>query len=82
MKFLPLLTLLLPISVAYSDQVTPIFKGEVPLEAGSFRGKATLTLSKTKIKAGEKFAADIRFLNKSGGANFYNPFFNGLRPLR
>ena len=81
MKFLLLLTLLLPISVAYSDQAAPIFKEEVPLEAGSFRGKATLTLSKMKLKAGEKFTADIRFLNKSGGDKFYNPFFNALRPL-
>lgn len=81
MKFLLLSTLLLPIQIAYSAQANPVFKEKAPLDIGSFRGKATLTLNKTKFKVGEKFTADIRFLNQSGGDKFYNPFFNRLIPL-
>lgn len=81
MKFLLLFALVFPPVVACSDQAPPVFKREMPLDAGSFRGKTTLTLNKTKLKAGEKFTADVRFLNTSGGDKFYNPYFNALRPL-
>jgi hypothetical protein len=51
------------------------------LDSGSFRGYATLSLSQTRPRLGERFTADIRFTNRSGGDYFYNPFFNRLVPL-
>ena len=80
MKFLLLLALLLPIRFAHSEETPLILKEEVPLKVGVFQGKTTLTLNKTKVKAGEEFGADIRFLNKGGGHKFFNPFLNTLMP--
>jgi hypothetical protein len=48
------------------------------LNRGSRRGYATLTLNQTTLKLGERFSADIRFTNTSGGDCFYNPLFSRL----
>ena len=54
---------------------------EKKLDFGSFRGYATLSLKKTKVEIGKEFSIDIRFTNESGGAYFYNLFFNPrIRP--
>ncbi len=54
---------------------------EKKLNIGYFRGYASLSLKEAQIEIGKKFSVDIRFTNKSGGAYFYNPFFNRLIPL-
>jgi hypothetical protein len=66
-----------------SQQATPsiLFIDKADLKCGSFRGYATLSLSKTTFKLGERFTADLRFTNISGGDYFYNPFLNRLVPL-
>jgi len=51
------------------------------LNAGSYKGMATIAVDKSGVTLGEKFSVDIRFFNDSGGEHFYNPFFQGLVPL-
>ena len=58
-----------------------LFKEKMPLESGSFRGKATLSLTNITLRQGQEFKLDTRFFNNSGGDRFFNPFFNRLIPV-
>jgi len=89
MKKLFLLVLLIVGSCAFSaepaqrTQTRPSFPfiEKKDLDLPSYKGYATLTLENSKIKLREKFSVDIRFTNKSGGEDFYNPYYNRLFPL-
>ena len=63
-------------------ETAPEWTGEKrDLDSGSYRGSATISADKQSVALGEPFSVDIRFLNSSGGDEFYNPFLGGQTPL-
>jgi hypothetical protein len=63
-------------------ETAPEWTGEKrDLDSGSCRGSATISADKESVPLGEMFSVDVRFLNKSNGETFYNPFLLDKGPL-
>jgi hypothetical protein len=58
-----------------------LFREQVNLESGSYRGHAELKVVDSVLKRGQPFTTQITFHNTGGGAYFFNPFFNTLIDL-
>jgi len=58
-----------------------LFREQVNLESGSYKGYAELVVKDPVLRRGQQFIIQISFHNTGGGAYFFNPFFNRLIDL-